>query len=196
MGLVLPSAGLGLVPACGPSCPLVAGSSPFCHPPLGDFHVEIAFYKRSYLGPAGKEMAPKKKKKREEGNISGYLFLCPCDATDRNLGGTRACLVPLHVHKVMSPQELASGGGRRGGGVPTRQGRQSGVWTCRNIPRRWAPSGIVGPGTLSRAQVVTLREEAAGGRSRQSRVFLTSGRIGETRGTCLMLGEHGSFSRG
>ena len=126
LGLVLPSAGLGLVPACGPSCPLVASSSPFCHPPLGDFQVEIAFYKRSYLGPAGKEMAPKKKK-REEGNISGYLFLCPCDATDRNLGGTRACLVPLHVHQVMSPQELASGGGRRGGGGSHQAGEA--VWS-------------------------------------------------------------------
>ena len=123
MGLVLPSAGLRLVPACGPSCPLVADSSPFCHPPLGDFQVEIAFYKRSYPGPAGKEMAKKKKKKKEEGNISGYLFLCSCDATDRNLGGTCAYLVPLHVHQVMSLQELASGGGGRGGGRGVPPGR-------------------------------------------------------------------------
>lgn len=82
---------------------------------------------------------PKKKKKKEEGNISGYLFLCPCDTTDRNLGGTCAYLVPLRVHQVMSPQALAFGQGSLQAGKA--------VWSLdlQEYPKQVGTFGDTGP---------------------------------------------------
>lgn len=122
----------------------------------------------------GKEMAKKKKKER---NISGYLFLCPCD-TDRNR--RNLCLLgAARVHQVMSPIGIGFWAG-----VPPGRRASLGL-DLQEYPKQVGTFRILGPGTC-RAQMVTLREAAAAGPEQAEQGVLdlqgTLGDIGDVPG--------------